>query len=120
PATIAEYDLDGAGTLNVSGDEDIGYSGEYARFSQGGTSTNTVAGNLYLGYSSGASASYALEGVTAADDSVLSVMQNAYIGGNTLASGVSTFFSIVSGTATIAGTLTVGNNLANIIADGGN
>ena len=54
------YTLGPAGSLSVTGFEDIGYSGSGAFTQTAGT--NTVTDSLYLGYNTGASGTYTLSG----------------------------------------------------------
>jgi len=117
------YNLSGLGTLVVGVDEYIGFNGGTGTFTQtgaGGTNsvggeyigyggtgtftqtagTNTVMGNLWVGYNPSGTGSYSLSGT-----GLLSVRGNEYIG---YGGGTGTFTQ-TGGTNTVTGTLYVGN-----------
>jgi hypothetical protein len=97
PAASGQYALSG-GSLAVTGDEYIGYSGTGTFVQNGGASTAT---NLYVGYNSGSTGLYSLSG-----SGSLSISGNEIVG----EAGAGTF-NQTGGTNAIGGALDIGNNV---------
>jgi filamentous hemagglutinin len=56
------FSLSGTGTMSIGSNLNIGWNGVSATFTQSGTSSNLVEGDVYVGYSLSSSAEYDLSG----------------------------------------------------------